>query len=116
MEEQREELLLVSWSSVVTPVGGGLCLTLRPSLSVLLELWMEQTSWRSLTSHRDPSWGVVGLSDKRGRFIEESRRRHRRSRESYVQLGLMAQESSSSQSSSWMKRERSNVSNNKEDR
>lgn len=35
VEEQRDELLLVSWSSVAV---------LRPSLSVLLVLWREQTS------------------------------------------------------------------------
>lgn len=79
VEEQRDELLLVSWSSVVPPAAAVigavpppaslrlLCCPSWPSLSVLLELWMEHTSWRSPSSHRDTS-------------TAESRRRHRRAR------------------------------------
>lgn len=89
-EEQREELLLVSWSSVAlagadaeafAPAAVSLRLLWRPSwpsLSELLELLMEQTSWNSLTSHRDNSWGLVGLPDKRRTSALESRRRHLR--------------------------------------
>lgn len=52
MEEQHEELLLVTWSSVAVAevtvtVAGSLLVLWCPSwtsLSVLLELWMEQTS------------------------------------------------------------------------
>lgn len=85
VEEQREELLLVSWSSVVLAVVTVMVVDSllvlrcpsRVSLSALLELWTEEISWRSGTSHKDKSWGSAGLSDKRQISMEESRRRHR---------------------------------------
>lgn len=95
VEEQREEPLLVSWSSVALLVA--VSLRLWPSLSLLLELWMEQTSWRSPASYGDTSAGPPGG----GASAAESRRRHRLVCLSKVQLGLMAQKSSSSFSSSW---------------
>lgn len=96
-EEQREELLLVSWSSLVLVAVAVLAasLGLWPSLSLLLlQLLMEQTSWRS---PRDTSAGPPGG----GASAAGSRRRHRLVCLSKVQLGLMAQKSSSSFSSSW---------------
>lgn len=98
VEEQREELPLVSCSSVVLVVAVAevavLVVSRRfwPSPSLPLELLMEQTSW---PSHGDTSGG--------GASAAESRRRHRLACLSKVQLGLMAHKSSSSSSSSWKK-------------
>lgn len=87
-EEQQEELLLDSSSSAVEAVSR----RLRPSLSLpLLQLLTEQTSWQSVAV--DKSGG--------GASAAESRRRHRLVCLSNVQLGLMAQKSSSWFSSSW---------------
>lgn len=101
-EEQREELPLVSWSSVAEAPPPAVSLKFWPSLSLLLELLMEQTSWRSPASHRDTSAGG-------GASAAEPRRRHRLVRLSKVQLGLMAQKSSSSFSSPWKENEREGI-------
>lgn len=100
VEEQREELLLVSCSSVVLPLmaegTGSLRSEWCSSLSVLLELWIEPMS-----GSRAPT----GPAEKQRTLSVESRRRHRRVCLSNVHLGLMAQKSSSSQSSPWRKKQ-----------
>lgn len=105
--EQREALPLVSWSPVVPLVAVAevpllaFSLKLWPSLSLLLELLMEQMSWRSPESHRDASPGPPGLSAGEGASTTEPQRRHRLVRLSKVHLGLMAQKSSSLFSFPW---------------
>lgn len=100
-EEQREELRLVAWSSAALLLASFGLFRFCRSLSVLLELRMEQTSWRSSRrSHKDTSCGKLEASDEWRNSIEESRRRHRRISRSCVHLGLMAQKSSSRKSSS----------------
>lgn len=95
-EEQlgEEPLLATRW--LVTPRSRG-C---RPSLSLLLELMTEQTSWRS--SHRTPSsWEAARLCDHRGASdLLLPRRCHRSVCRSQLQLGLMAQKSSMPSASS----------------
>lgn len=91
-EEQREELLLDSSSSAVPVAVEAVSRRLRPSLSLpLLQLLMETTSRRL----------VVGDISGGGASTAASRRRHRPVCLSNVQLGLMAQKSSSWFSSSW---------------
>lgn len=105
--EQWEVLPLVSWSSVVLVVAVAevlllaFSLKLWPSLSLLLELLMEQMSWWSPESHRDASPGPPGRSAGGGASTMEPQRRHRLVRLSKVQLGLMAQKSSSLFSFPW---------------